>query len=214
MPEFASRWRRKPSEGALARRLFDVFRVVPAIDDDHVGEYLPWASDLIGTSGYDFDGHERRARAEIERVDAWGAGAIPVEPLHESPSAEASVDHSGPEIVADIVAGRTRRRPSFILPNEGLIDDLPNDAVVEVPGLISAGVAQGLPVGPLPEAVAALVRHEISIQELAVEAAVLGSRQLALQALLLDPIVNSATAAERFVDDVLREHREHLSRFW
>jgi alpha-galactosidase/6-phospho-beta-glucosidase family protein len=37
---------------------------------------------------------------------------------------------------------------------------------------------------------------------------------LALRALLIDPVVNSVRAAERFLDDVLRIHRDHLPRFW
>jgi alpha-galactosidase len=186
---------------------------VPAIDDDHVGEYLPWAAGLIGTAGYDFEGHERRASAAVDRIEAWGSGALPVEPLLESPSADAVVGLSAAAIVADIVAGRTRRHASFILPNAGSIERLPDDAVVEVPGLVDAGVAQGVAVGALPEPIAAFIRHELSIQELAVEAAVQGSRRLALQALLLDPVVHDARAAERFLDDILREHRDRLSRF-
>jgi alpha-galactosidase len=214
MPEFVGRWRQTGQAAqALTRRLFDIFGIVPAIDDDHVGEYLPWAAGLIGTAGYDFEGHERRASAAVDRIDAWGSGARPVGPLLESPSADAAVGLSAAAIVADIVAGRTRRHPSFILPNVGTIEGLPDDAVVEIPGLVDAGVAQGVAVGALPEPIAAFIRHELAIQELAVEAAVEGSRRLALQALLLDPVVHDARAAERFLDDILDEHRDRLSRF-
>jgi alpha-galactosidase len=214
MPELHARWHGSEEAGPLVRHLLAAFGVAPAIDDDHVGEYLPWAADLIGTVGYDFDGHERQAAAVRDQLEAWGAGTLSVEPLLNSPSSEAAVDHGTPEIIADIVAGRTRRRPSFILPNARLIDGLPEDSVVEVPGVVEAGALRGLPVGALPEPIDALVRHEIAIQDLAVEAAVQGSRELALQALLLDPIVNSATGAEAFLQDVLRVHRPYLPRFW
>jgi alpha-galactosidase len=116
--------------------------------------------------------------------------------------------------MGDIVAGRTRRRPSFIVPNEGWIDNLPADAAVEVPGIVEGGVPRGTNVGDIPEHVAALLRHELAIQDVAVEAAMEGSRDLALQALLLDPVVNSARQAELFLDDVLQAHRDHLPRFW
>jgi alpha-galactosidase len=137
-----------------------------------------------------------------------------VEPLLATPSNEARVDHSAAEIMGDVIAGRTRRRPSFIVPNEGWIENLPVDSVVEVPGLVQDGVPQGVKVGSLPEHVAALVRHELAVQDLAVQAAVEGSRDLALRALLMDPVVNSVRAAERFLDDVLRIQRDHLPRFW
>jgi alpha-galactosidase len=58
-----------------------------------------------------------------------------------------------------------------------------------------------------------MVSREIEIQELAVEAALSGSRALALQALLIDPVVHSAAAAESFLDDVLREHARYLPAF-
>jgi alpha-galactosidase len=122
--------------------------------------------------------------------------------------------HGAAAVVGDVIARRTRRRPSFILPNTGWIDNLPAESVVEVPGLVEDGVPRGVEVGSMPDTVAALIRHELSIQDLAVEAALEGSRDVALQALLLDPVVNSARAAEAFLDDVLRAHRSWLPRFW
>jgi alpha-galactosidase len=204
----------EPTRAPLSRLLFERLGLHPAIDDDHVGEYLPWAAEVIGTAGNDFEKHERRSRADIAMLVAWGSGDQSVEPLLAEPSHEARVDHSAAEIMGDVIAHRTRRRPSFILPNEGYIGNLPIDSVVEVPGLVEAGVPRGLPVGSLPEQVAALVRHELAIQDVAVEAAVEGSRDLALRALLLDPVVTSVRAAERFLDDVLQVHRAYLPRFW
>ena len=215
MPEFRRRTLAgDPKRAPLSRLLIERLGSQPAIGDDHIGEYLPWAAEVIGTAGYDFEKHERRSRADIAMIEAWGSGAESVEPLLAEPSRESLVDHSSAEIMGDLIAHRTRRRPSFILPNEGYIDNLPADSVVEVPGLVEAGVPRGLPVGSLPEHVAALVRHELAIQDVAVEAAVDGSRDLALRALLLDPVVTSVTAAERFLDDILKVHRALLPRFW
>jgi alpha-galactosidase len=216
LPEFRKRAldAARGEETRLWRMLIERFGVVPAIDDDHVGEYLPWAAELIGTAGYDFGAHERHAREASEMLDGWGSGQLPVEGLLAEPSDEARVDHSAAEIIADIISGRTRRRPSFILPNTGLIDELPGESAVEVPGLVKDGAAGGVAVGRLPEPITALLRHELAIQDLAVEAAVSGSRPLALEALLLDPVVHSARAAEAFLDDILRAHRQYLPRFW
>ena len=52
--------------------------------------------------------------------------------------------------------------------------------------------------GPLPDAIAKLMTVQVNVQQLAVEAAVHASKELALQALLIDPVVNSAAAAEIF----------------
>ena len=68
-----------------------------------------------------------------------------------------------------LIGGRTIRRPSFIIPNDGYVENLPHDAVVEVPGIIEDGDFRGMQVGRLAEPVAAMVRNEIAIEELAVE---------------------------------------------
>jgi alpha-galactosidase/6-phospho-beta-glucosidase family protein len=214
LPEFVRSEMADPDQEPLRRLLYERFGAYPAIGDGHIGEYLPWAAELIGTTGYDFDGHDRRARSDVELLEAWGSGARPVEPLLAEPSNEAKVDHSAAEIMGDVIAGRTRRRPSFIVPNDGYVENLPADSVIEVPGIVEAGDARGVPVGSLSEPVAALVRRELEVQDVAVRAAVEGSRDLALQALLLDPVVASVPAAERFLDDALRIHRAHLPRFW
>jgi alpha-galactosidase len=215
LPEFQRR--RLADDGAqgrVGRLLLERLGTYPAIDDDHIGEYLPWAAELVGTSGYDFERHDRRSADDVAMLEAWGSGARAVEPLLAEPSQEAAVDHSSAEIMGDVVARRTRRRPSFIVPNDGYIDNLPADSVVEVPGIVEDGAVRGVPVGALPEPVAALLRHELAIQDAAVEAAVEGSRDLAMRALLLDPVVGSVRAAERFLDDILSVHRAVLPRFW
>ncbi len=215
MPEFRRRTMAgDPERDQLGRLLFERLGVHPAIDDDHIGEYLPWAADVIGTTGYDFDGLAERSRRAVATLEAWGSGERSVEPLLAEPSGEAMARHGAAAVVGDVIARRTGRRPSFILPNAGWIDNLPAESVVEVPGLVEDGVPRGVAVGSMPEPVAALIRHELSIQDLAVEAAVEGSRDLAMEALLLDPVVNSARAAERFLDEVLRAHRPWLPRFW
>ncbi len=213
LPELR-RHRLAEEDQPLGRLLAERFGLVPAIDDDHIGEYLPWAADMIGTAGYDFERHDRRSRDDVAMLDAWGSGERSVAPLLAEPSNEAKVGHSAAEIMGDIVAGRTRRRPSFIVPNDGYIDNLPANSAVEVPGIVEAGQALGVPVGAMPEPVATLLRHELAIQDAAVEAALEGSRDLAMRALLLDPVVTSAAAAGRFLDDALRIHREWLPRFW
>jgi alpha-galactosidase len=49
---------------------------------------------------------------------------------------------------------------------------------------------------------------------LAVDAAVTGDRQLALQCLLLDPVITDLDMAQQILDDYLVTYREHLPQFW
>jgi alpha-galactosidase len=203
-----------PEKWRLCTLLYDRFGVFPTTGDNHVGEYIGWAAEYLGTEGYDFAGYARNKLLANRNLDAYADGSKPVASLLRQPSREARLGHSVTEIIAALATGRTVRRPSFIIPNAGYIENIERDAMVEVPGVIEDGTFRGLPVGRLSGPVASMVQREIEIQKLAVEAAVTGSRDLALQALLIDPCVHSARAAESFLDDILREQREYLPAFW
>ncbi|MDI6828298.1 MAG: hypothetical protein QME62_07435 [Armatimonadota bacterium] len=99
------------------------------------------------------------------------------------------------------------------IPNDGLISNLPTDAIVEVPAVISGAGVSGISIGALPPGIAAMCNTQIGIQELVVEAAVTGSRQIALQALLADPVVHSAEAAEKILDELLALEAPYLPQF-
>lgn len=215
LPELRQRLEALPPDvWPLCRMLFDRFGIFPTTGDSHVGEYIGWAAEIIGTKGYDFERYTRDRELSRANVEAWGAGTKPVASLLAKPSREARLGHAVTELMASLIAGRAIPRPSFIIPNDGYIENVDRDAVVEVPGMMVDGAWRGAGVGRLPGPVAAMVRNEIEIQKLAVDAAMTGSRSLALQALLIDPVVHSARAAEAFLDDVLTAHREHLPAFW
>lgn len=215
MPAFrAALERLPPEEWQLCRHAFDRFGSFPTTGDDHVGEFLPWGTEILGTGGYDFEDFGRHARELSERVEGWGRGEGSVADLLAERSGEGKVGGSAIVLIGDILERRSSMPPSLVLPNDGLIPDLRADAVVEVAGLVTDGELGGRRVGELPAPVRALVAREQEVQSLAVDAAVRGSRELALQALLLDPIVRSAQAAEAFLYEALTRHRTQLPRFW
>jgi alpha-galactosidase/6-phospho-beta-glucosidase family protein len=101
------------------------------------------------------------------------------------------------------------------LPNRGQIAPLPTEVVVETLGVIEQGEARGLPVGAVPPAIEAVLLRHISNQELTVEAALTGSRVLALQALLGDPLCPpDVAAAERMLKEMLAANRSYLPQFF
>jgi alpha-galactosidase len=197
----------------LCRLLFEKLGVFPTTGDNHVGEYISWAAEIVGTRGYDFERFAMLRELSVRNIEAWGAGTKPVTSLLAQPSRESRLGHGVTQIMAGLLSGATLPRPSFIMPNNGYVPNLEQDVVIEVPGWIRDGVWRGVPVGALPGPVAAMVQHEIEVQKLAVRAAVEGSRSLALQALLIDPVVHSARAAEAFLDEILAVHRPYLPAF-
>ena len=72
---------------------------------------------------------------------------------------------------------------------------------------------QGLAFPPLPEGIAELCRRELVRSRMVVEASVQGDRDLALQALLLDPMISDIDTARAILDDFLTEFAAYLPQF-
>jgi len=83
--------------------------------------------------------------------------------------------------------------------NTGLITNLPEKAVVEVPCLVDRNGVTPCYVGDLPEQCAAMNRTNINVQLLTIEAALTGKRDYVYQAALMDP----HTAAELSIDEII-----------
>ena len=83
--------------------------------------------------------------------------------------------------------------------NKGLITNLPADACVEVPCLVSRAGIQPTVIGDLPQICAAMNRTNINVQLLTIEAAVTKKKEAIYQAAMMDP----HTAAELSIDDIV-----------
>ncbi len=93
-------------------------------------------------------------------------------------------------IIESLVTGRVYRG-HFNLPNQGCITNLPDDAIIEVPAYVDRNGISVPRVGDLPLGCAAVCNASISVQRLAVEAAVRGDVTLLKQAMLMDPLTSA-----------------------
>ncbi len=84
--------------------------------------------------------------------------------------------------------------------NNGLIENLPNDACVEVPCLVNGSGIHPCFIGRLPTQLAAMNMTNINPQLLTIEAAVTKEKKKIYQAAFLDP----HTAAELSLDDIIK----------
>ena len=82
--------------------------------------------------------------------------------------------------------------------NAALIDNLPQGCCVEVPCLIDSAGVQPVHIGELPPHLAALMRTNVNVQELAVRAALEHRRDYVYYAAMMDP----HTAAELTLDEI------------
>jgi alpha-galactosidase len=196
----------------LFKKLVEVFGVFSYPSDTHLGEYLPWGSGYCGARW--FRGGEFRAVPPVPPPESpsladYATGRLPLDDRILRPSGEITVP-----IICDMELDRGARRDAVnVLNGGGYISNLPADSVVEVPASVDAAGIHPETVGPLPEAFAALARHQLAINKLTVEAYRTRSRRLLLQVLLLEPTVNSAPRAEAMLDEMLALQKDYLPSF-
>lgn len=166
---------------------------------EHNSEYNPFFikskyPQLIDKFNIPLDEYPRRCVNQIkgwkeERDSILNDGKITHERSHEYAS----------YIMEAIVTGKPYKIGGNVL-NQGLIDNLPSDACVEVPCLVDNMGIHPTHVGKLPTQLAAMNINNINAQLLAIEAAVTKDRQKIYQAAMMDP----HTAAELSIEDIIR----------
>jgi len=216
-----------PSSEPLCRKLLEVYGYYPAPGDAHIGEYLACAADFVGLDGPPLDDRDRWLEerweylARLSRGEELAAGeGVPGGEerqeelrLTEFLAPRSWVDTLAFPIMSAIRTNELRRMPAVNVLNRGAIENLPRDVFVEVPAVVDSAGVHPIGIGELPKALAAFCRRDIDQMELIVEAAVTGDRRAALQAMLLDPVIDSVRVAEQVLEEMLRSQAAYLPQF-
>jgi alpha-galactosidase len=218
--EREAHWLSDWDEIALSRTLLRTFGLYPSPGANHVGEYIRWAEEYLGSSALQFFYDPREGHP-------WETGEVPTwiynldddpthtplfpdrplprlkEPREDRESQEGGIHPSGElaiPIIEGLSCGASRELAAVNVPNRGYVPGLPDDTIVEVPAVAEAGGLRPRTMRPLPEGVLALLRTQVSINRLLVQAYEEGSRDLLLQALLLDPTAHSLRASVQLIN--------------
>ncbi len=204
-----------PKFEPLTRDIFSAFGLFPVPGDTHLCEYLPWMSDpntkpweKYNIRLYDWDLFENVRGFQLHRLNEMANGDATIEGLLDTDSEGAL------EMIENVAGAGSHYHLAANLPNVGQISNLPLGATVETPVIVNGGGIHPVHVGALPEPVAELLRREITAAQLCVDSAVEGSREKALQCLLLDPVITDIDTAKRILDDYLSEYKEYLPQYW
>jgi alpha-galactosidase len=164
----------------------------------HLSEYVPWYRkrtddiknwiDLDAWSFGETAGYLRICIEERNWFETEFPGWMKQPPIQYS-SRNRSNEH-GSYIMEGLETGRIYCG-NFNVVNNGTITNLPDDSIVEVPGYIDWNGISIPKVGDLPLGCAAVCNASISVQRLAVQAAVKGDDMLLRQAMMLDPLVGA-----------------------
>ena len=182
------------------------FGYFPTESSEHSSEYLPWFlrdDAMVDQFRVPVDEYVRRSEENLrlydeERQKLATGGAFEIERSLEYASL----------IVHSILTGEPRVIYGNVA-NEGLIENLPRGACVEVPCLVDGNGVQPTAVGALPPQLAALNRTFLNVCELTVRAALEGRRDHVEHAELLEPHAAGTLSPERIValvDDMIAAH--------
>jgi len=190
--------------------------------DDHIVEYLPFFYEPEEWEKYGYEGIlTRRLLPSIRQGDS----AKSLEAMTLLAEARRSdipfpADDTHPyyaEKPCAVIDALETNQPLYLdavnIVNHGCIENLPSDAIVDIPALIIGGEARGLHVGSLPVGPMELCRRQITIHEMIGEAVHTGNEKLVIQALSLDPYIHSITQARNIWKDFKREYEEYLPTF-
>lgn len=182
---------------------------------EHAAEYYPyWIKkqypELIKEFNITLDEYPRRCVDSIER---WEKRRVE---LIENPTLEHEMTNEyGSAIINAIVTNKPIQIGGNVM-NNGLISNLPANAVVEVPCLVDSNGVQGCHVGDLPTQCAALNQTHVNVHLLTIEAAVTRSKEAIYHAAMLDPHTGSELTLDeirKMCDDLIVAHGDMFPEY-
>ncbi len=204
-----------PKFEPLTRDVFNAFGLFPVPGDTHLCEYLPWVSDPVARPWekydiklYDWDLFANLRDFSLDRLNEMANGNLTIESLLDTDSEGAL------EMIENVAGNGNHYHLAANLPNAGQIANLPIGTTVETPVVVDGAGIHPVHMGALPEPIAELCRRELMVAQLCVDSAIEGSREKALQCLLLDPMITDIAMAKSILDDYLITFKEHLPQYW
>lgn len=182
---------------------------------EHFSEYSPWfikrdRPDLIEKFNIPLDEYPRRCERQIAD---WAEELKRIETQHEIEIKQSR------EYAASIINSLATGTPSVIygnVLNKGLIDNLPSDCAVEVACVVDHNGVQPVKFGHVQPQLAALMRTNVNVQQLTVEALITENPEYIYHAAYLDPHTSAELDLDQIhdlVDDLRRAHGDWLPKF-
>lgn len=210
----------------LATELFRTTGLMPYLGDRHTSEFLPGYITsrqnmkkyrIVRTYIYErrraFHSREANLHNMLRRLK----NGRPVDIAWIKKRMKWYLERSR-ETAADIIAAHSAGR-EFIdvgnLPNIGQISNLPADTVIETAMRVDRNGFTPLTFGPLPDPIRGLVAPWSTVFDMTVEACFRADREMALQALRLDPVCShlNTTQVRAMGERLMQAHAKYLPEF-
>jgi len=199
----------------LTLEVYKRFSYFPYTSDTHIGEYLKFGEEFTETKDM------------IDWIDFAEKGGIRTykrvmknhKRLKEGKYFKKGMFYGGSSreraipIIEAIISDKNSYESAVNVPNNNIIENLPQDLVIECPVVVNKNGVEGVKWGKLPKNIAALLRIEATIQDLCVEAILQKSKDLAIAALATDPNVGSFEIADSIYEEMKELQKEYLPEF-
>jgi alpha-galactosidase len=183
----------------------------PAEGEFHQNEYYPWFNKTAAMAkeyasetmwGFHFD---KRINSELDQiVEDQISGKRPIDYRRS---------HEYGAWMMDSIESNTARMVYGNVRNRALIENLPANAVVEVPCHVDTSGVLPCRIGRIPIALASVMSPHCALHEMAVEAVARKDRNLIRQAIQADPLsgaVLTLPKIRQMTDELLEENREYM----
>lgn len=182
---------------------------------EHFAEYVPWfikrdRPDLIERFGIPLDEYPKRC---VEQVARWQ------DQLEEFKTANKIEVPNSVEYASEIINSVWTGTPSVIygnIANHGYIPQLPEGCAVEVPCLVDRNGIQPTRVDNIPPQLIAIMRSNINVQDLTVQALLTENREHIYHAAMMDPHTGAEMDLDQIwemVDELITAHGDWLPQW-
>lgn len=197
--------------------LLTLFGAFPAVLDRHVTEFFPqffregrYYGKTLGVEAFSF-----------EETIAWGDSshnetceiALSDQALPTDYLERLSGEHEQVIDIIQSIRNESEEVYSVNLPNTGQVPNLPADVIVESPAIADGAGLRPIAQPALPAGLVGTLATRFQWVETAVEAALEGSREKFIQALVLDGATNSLQQATELADELLAAQHAYLPNF-
>ena len=151
------------------------------------------------------------ARIEAELLELYADPTLDRKPELLGQRGGAYYSEAAVQLAASLLGGTRPSRQVVNLRNDATLPFLPDDAVIEVPAMVSPEGVRAVDLAPLQPLYAGLVAAVSAYEDLALDAALRGGRERVFHSLLAHPLVGQIDRADALTDALIAHNRAHLA---
>ena len=192
--------------GAERGLFFELFRLhgyLPITTDSHLGEYVNWAHSAVDHAGIiDFYDNYRHRCLSFYQDESSYAHFFSSKTNERKEMVSVIIEHIEGDSGGHVNAVNIK--------NNGYLDCVPKDIVVEVPAVVDKNGVHGRTIKSYPLAFGGLLNAQAGVIQLTTEAVLQKSKDIAYLALLADPVVENALMARNLLDTMIMSQKKFL----